>query len=101
MIQSTDIIESNKLEWEGKDRTEREMIAVMRQTRMEYDIKLADLLETSSKKKKMPKLIEPPLVDENTVIDCTVEHKELEEKLTKEILQALHPDYLGLSRNEV
>lgn len=58
----------------------------------------------NEKKKKTElsvKIVEPPKVDEDTVVDVTSEYMDLENLRTKERFLLLHPNEMELEPNEV
>lgn len=106
-------MEACRLETEEKERLENDNIERMKRNRANYEETIVDDKPKEEEKKPKPKpkrgrkgdlsvkIVEPPIVDENTVVDVTAEYKELENTRNKERLMLLHPDELQLQPNEV
>lgn len=108
-----DLLESCRLETEEKERLENDNIERMKRDRAKYDETIVDEKPQSNEETNKPKpkrgrrgeisvkMMEPPKVDEETVVDVTAEYMELENLRSKERLGLLHPDEIQLQPNEV
>lgn len=105
-------MEACRLETEEKERLENDNIERMKRNRANYEEMIADDKPKEEEEKKPKprrgrkgelsvKIVEPPIVDENTVVDVTAEYKELQNTRNKDRLMLLHPDELQLQPNEV
>lgn len=105
-------MESCRLETEDKERLENDNIERMKRDRAKYEETIDEKPKSTEEDKKPKpkrgrrgeisvKMMEPPKVDEDTVVDVTAEYMELENLRSKQRLELLHPDEIQLQPNEV
>lgn len=73
----------------------------MRHAREVYDEIIRKELETPSEKPKKIKMVEPPIVTPETVVDVSAEFNQQIEKEYEQYILLFHPDVLNVKDNEV